>query len=132
MGLVIDESKEQSDKINMDARAGQDSLHNMNSSMQKAGESSHEMQNIVGMISDISDQINLFSLNAAIESARAGDAGKGFAVVSDQISKLAEETANSIGEINTLIKENSSEIEAGSPFLISSRGGTSRTLPFFH
>ncbi|MCP4136697.1 MAG: methyl-accepting chemotaxis protein [bacterium] len=113
MGGVIVESKKQTERINNDARAGEESLGKMNSSMKKIGDSSDEMKNIIGMINDISDQINLLSLNAAIESARAGDAGRGFAVVADEISKLADQTASSIGDIDSLIKVNNDEINTG-------------------
>jgi methyl-accepting chemotaxis protein len=72
--------------------------------IQKLGQRSQEIGNIVHMISNISDQTNLLALNAAIEAARAGNHGRGFAVVADEVRKLAEESAKASHEIVDLIE----------------------------
>ena len=107
------QTQSQTEHIADRAQSGEEALMDMSQTMKKITESSTQMTGVIEIINDISDQINLLSLNAAIEAARAGDAGKGFAVVADQISKLADQTSSSIKDIDNLIKENNSEIEKG-------------------
>lgn len=98
--------------MNLNADQGEKSLVIIDQTIRVLYENSGRMNEIVSMIRDISDKINLLSLNAAIESARAGEAGRGFAVVADEISKLADETSGSIKNIESLIKINGDRISA--------------------
>ncbi|MCB1159247.1 MAG: hypothetical protein KDK45_17225, partial [Leptospiraceae bacterium] len=70
-----------------------------NIKMEDIHETTNKINDIVRSISDIADQVNLLSLNASIESARAGEYGRGFAVVASEISKLAEKTLKNSNEI---------------------------------
>ncbi|MGI6084725.1 MAG: methyl-accepting chemotaxis protein [Acetivibrionales bacterium] len=70
--------------------------------MRELTEKANEIQSIAEIITGISEQTNLLSLNASIEAARAGENGRGFAVVADEIRKLAiqsKDSATSIAEI---------------------------------
>ena len=71
--------------------------------MNKLGESSREIGDVVKLITSIAEQTNLLALNATIEAARAGDAGKGFAVVADEVKQLAQETARATEDISSRV-----------------------------
>ncbi|MBK9579649.1 MAG: Cache 3/Cache 2 fusion domain-containing protein [Fibrobacterota bacterium] len=57
--------------------------------LSRLAEASKEIESIVYLIGEISEQTRLLSLNATIEAARAGEAGRGFAVVATEVKELA-------------------------------------------
>ncbi|MDV6237471.1 methyl-accepting chemotaxis protein [Leptospira ellisii] len=85
------------------ATTGEGSMNQSTRAMDEIGDSASRINEILSIITDISEKTNLLALNAAIEAARAGEAGKGFAVVAEEISKLASQTSNSVQEIGQLV-----------------------------
>jgi methyl-accepting chemotaxis protein len=63
------------------------------------------IENISTQINGIASQTQLLSLNASIESARAGEAGRGFTIVADEIKKLSENTTALLKDIQKTVKE---------------------------
>ncbi|MCP5500660.1 MAG: hypothetical protein H7A25_12195 [Leptospiraceae bacterium] len=99
-----------SEGISVMVEEGEHALRDMNAGINNITESSKKITQIVTIIKEISDRVNLLSLNASIEAARAGEYGKGFAVVAQEVSKLADQTASSIKEIEDNVKKNNHDI----------------------
>lgn len=78
-------------------------VSNLSEDVTHLGERSSEIRQIVDTITAIAEQTNLLALNAAIEAARAGEHGRGFTIVSEEVRKLAEQSAESAKQISDLI-----------------------------
>jgi methyl-accepting chemotaxis protein len=79
-------------------------MENLNKRSSSLKEKAEGINSIAETITKVADQTNLLALNAAIEAARAGEAGRGFTVVSEEIRKLAGDTANSVEEIKNMVR----------------------------
>ncbi|MBN1498353.1 MAG: hypothetical protein JXA07_16395 [Spirochaetes bacterium] len=121
--LVSESAKKLDEAMNikedLNARIGQseNEVGTCRNSMERALVSSARVFEATTLINDISDQINLLSLNASIEAARAGEYGKGFAVVAEEIGKLAEKTQVNAKEITRLVGDTNTELKVTSDSL---------------
>lgn len=92
--------------INQTVRKSLLTVEQLNNNMDK-------VNGFLSGITHIAEQTNLLSLNAAIEAARAGESGKGFAVVANEVRSLADqsqETVKQIDQIISLIKNNTNDV----------------------
>jgi methyl-accepting chemotaxis protein len=109
MKLQLAQSASHVHRISDEASAGDRLISTMNKSLKKMAESAEQVTGVFEIVNSISEQINLLSLNASIEAARAGSGGRGFAVVAEEIAKLADKTTSGIREVEDFITKNKTE-----------------------
>ena len=87
-------------------------LHKVLAEFSQMDNSLQELRRLIQSVSSHSDSIDriaaesrILSINASIEAARAGEQGRGFAVVAASVTDLAEKSANSAGQINSISQE---------------------------
>ncbi|APJ03306.1 methyl-accepting chemotaxis protein [Silvanigrella aquatica] len=100
--------------------SGQITMKKLVYAMETIQDSNKELQNIAdiinqinsktAVINDIVSKTELLSLNASIESARAGEYGKGFAVVAEEVGNLAKVSGKSAQEIQELITSSQEQV----------------------
>lgn len=85
----------------------------ISSKLEKISQESDVIRGIMGTITEVADQTNLLSLNAAIEAEKAGQYGLGFGVVAREIRRLADQTAVSTLDIENTVREMHAVVSAG-------------------
>lgn len=104
-GKIVAETVDGINKIN-------EIVEELSITVQRLGQSSTQIGDILEVINAIASQTNLLALNASIEAARAGEHGKGFAVVADEIRKLAESTTQATAQITGMVTQIQQDIAA--------------------
>lgn len=93
--------------------AAGEKMSELDTAMNEINECSRQINVVTSSISELADEIEMLSLNASIESARAGEAGRGFAVVAEQVKKLAEASLEAAGQTSELIERTTQAVDAG-------------------
>lgn len=113
MTKAVDQATEEGQRVLASATEGRQTVTATVEGMKAISDSSQQISEIIGVITEIAEQTNLLALNAAIEAARAGAHGKGFAVVADEVGQLAQRSSEAAKEITQLIKDSTTRVTDG-------------------
>jgi methyl-accepting chemotaxis protein len=113
---TVSESSQQAAELSLTGRkAVDDSVSAMSAVRDQTGsiaesiltlaEQAQAIGEIIATVNDVAEQINLLSLNAAIEASRAGEHGRGFSVVATEIKALADQSKKATAQVRQILGE---------------------------
>lgn len=86
---------------------------------QRLHRSSTEIQFMTSLLNEISDQMGILAIQAAIQATKAGEAGQGFRVVADALKSLSEKSGEGSRRVGSLIENNLADVVALEDSLLS-------------
>lgn len=87
------------------ARRNMQNSDQASAQVEELSQAARNIDEVVNLIDEITDQTKLLALNATIEAARAGEAGRGFSIVANEVKELAGQTAKATDAISERIHE---------------------------
>lgn len=129
---ITEKAKGLSDNLSGEAESSKTKVRDASVAIHDIESSSGNVKDIVEEIRDISDKTNILAMNAAIQSAHAGEYGRGFAVVASEVRKLSESSNDSTVEINHQIDGMIDKINHGVELFDHVREGLEKILEGTH
>ncbi|MCL2227517.1 MAG: methyl-accepting chemotaxis protein [Oscillospiraceae bacterium] len=111
---TADKTYKLSSTIKNRAEEGSHHMDEMIAAVGDINEASRSISKIIKTIDDIAFQTNILALNAAVEAARAGQHGKGFAVVAEEVRNLAAKSAKAAKDTGDMIQNSMEKAVLGS------------------
>lgn len=105
VAAAISHCEEESKSVLLQVEAINHSEGELTGAIRRLENQLEDVVEVIGVIANISKQINLLALNAAIEAARAGNQGRGFAVVADEVRKLAHHTTDATDRVYGIVED---------------------------
>ena len=100
--------KDSIDSMNIISKNMDETVHLMS----KVSDSSTQISEVIGLLSDITEETNILALNATVQAAKAGESGKGFKIVADSIQELADNAAEATRRVGALIATVQTDIQS--------------------